>query len=351
MNLYAVIMAGGRGERFWPLGRRDTPKQLLKLTCDNSMLEETVLRLLPLLKPENILVVTNRQYVRQIQQLLPIPEENVIGEPIGRDTAPCVALAAGMILRRSGGPATMIMLPADQAIRPAKLLQRTLQTAADAAQSGALVTIGIRPTEAATGYGYIQLGPHLGGDLYQVDGFREKPGRELAEQFLAAGNFRWNSGIFVWTVEAILRAFGECCPALRLLTERLASAPDPAAVIEREFPRSPKISIDYAVMENAENIQMVDGRFDWDDVGSWKALRKQFKSDPAGNVCRGPVVTLGSEDCILISEPDHLLGVVGVRDLVVVKAGNATLVCPVEQVQQVKVLVQQIAERQLDEYL
>ncbi len=211
-QLYAVVMAGGRGERFWPLGRRRRPKQFLKLMGDSSMLEDTVLRLFPMFRPENVLVVTSAAYVGEARQLLPIPEENIVGEPVGRDTAPCVALALGELLRRGASrDAVAAVLPADHLITPAAEFQKQLREAMEfSARRDVLMTLGIVPTHPATGYGYIKAGSELAPGFRAVDRFVEKPPRADAERYLAEGNYFWNSGIFVWklaAIEAALRKF------------------------------------------------------------------------------------------------------------------------------------------------
>lgn len=345
-KLYAVIMAGGRGERFWPMGRKDAPKQLLKLTGESTMLEEAVLRLFPLVPPENILVITNQQYVDRVRALLPLPAENIVGEPVGRDTAPCVALAAALIRRRDPSPdATMAVLPADHVIAPAKALQDTLAAAADRARRGALVTIGITPTEAATGYGYIHCGDAVGDGFFQVKAFREKPDAATAAAFVRSGDFQWNSGIFIWTVATITAEFERHCPALKTFIARLTAAADVEAFLAREFSACPKISIDYAVMEKAQNVLVAAAPFAWNDIGSWSALRGQFPPDGRGNVVRGRCELLDCENCVVISDDSHLVGVIGMTGVAVVKSGNATLVCPLEKAQQVRELIRRIESK------
>ncbi|MDD4818224.1 MAG: mannose-1-phosphate guanylyltransferase [Victivallaceae bacterium] len=357
MNLYAVIMAGGRGERFWPLGRKNMPKQLLKLTGTSTMIEETVLRLFPLVRPDRVIVITNKSYVDQVRDVLPIPPENVIGEPEGRNTAPCVALAAGLIRRReNGSDATMLVLPADHAIKPAKALQRVFADAVTVAQSGALVTVGIVPSEPSTGYGYIHCGSAIDTGLdtrfFRALGFREKPDLITAKRFIATGNFKWNSGMFIWRVDAIEREFRRQLPGMAEMSDRIAAAPDAEldAVIRSEFKKCEKISIDYAVMENAEQIAVAESNFDWDDLGSWSSLRRQFPPDAAGNICRGLTAVKDCANCIVIADKDQLIGAIGLKDTVIVHAGNATMVCPISEVQQVRDLVHLLEERGLDDY-
>lgn len=333
-------MAGGRGERFWPAGRREHPKQLLPLLGETTMIEETVQRLFPMLAPEQILVITNLAYVEQVRSLLPVPPENVVGEPEGRDTAPCVALATALVARRDP-EATMILLPADHVIRPAKIFQNSLSAAARMAQTGTLVTLGITPNRPATGYGYIHAGESVTDGFRKVLGFKEKPDVETAEEFFRDGNFKWNSGMFIWRVEAITEAFRRHAPALFAKLEHWRNGGD----YRRDFADCEKISIDYAIMEKADNVVVGDAPFYWNDLGSWSALRSVLPLDEAGNALRGNVLALDSVNNVLISDQDCLLGVIGMHDIAVIQAGDGILVCPLSREQEVKQLVDQIKQR------
>ncbi len=333
-HLYGVVMAGGRGERFWPAGRHDKPKQLLALLNEHTLIEETVQRLFPMLAPERILVVTNTDFVEAIRALLPIPPENVIGEPAGRDTAPCVALATALLERRDPD-ATMVLLPADHVIRPAKVFQDTLLSAARQAQDGSLVTLGVTPTYPATGYGYIHAGELNPGGFRSVLGFKEKPAPAQAEEFFHDGNYKWNSGIFIWRASAIAEAFRLHSPQLSEKLDRWRAGGD----YRLDFGECEKISIDYAVMEKAAHVLVGDAPFYWNDIGSWSALRSVLPPDAAGNVTRGEVLALDTFNSVLLSDADTLLGVIGLRDVAVIKAGNGMLVCPLSEEQRVKELV------------
>lgn len=347
MNLYAVVMAGGHGERFWPMGRRNTPKQLLPLIGDKTMLEETVLRLFPLLAPENVIVITNSHFVDQVRSLLPIPPENVIGEPASRNTAPCVALAAALIQRKDpSANATMILLPADHVIRPAKALQHILRQSAEMASGGALVTLGVTPSYASTGYGYIHCGESVAHGFYKALAFREKPDRQTAEGFFSDGNFKWNSGIFIWQTNSIYQEFQEHCPELAGFMDHLLAAKDFTACLDAEFERCPKISIDYAVMEKAHNVIVGNASFYWNDIGSWSSLRSLFQQDANGNVCKGLTTAIDTTNSVLIGDNDTMIGVIGMRDIAVVKSGNGLLVCPLSEEQRVRDLVTQLAEHE-----
>ncbi len=341
-KLYAVIMAGGRGERFWPAGRKNNPKQLLPLTGECTMIEETVQRLFPLIAPERILVITNAAYVERIRKLLPIPAENVIGEPVGRDTAPCVALASAVVAQRDP-EAIMILLPADHVIRPPKIFQETLLAAVEQAQTGALVTLGITPAFPATGYGYIQAGKSVAPGFTQVAAFKEKPDAATAEKFFLSGNFKWNSGMFIWRVDSIIREFRKHVPAL---AEKLNTWRN-GADYTLDFAECEKISIDYAIMEKAENVLVGEAPFYWNDLGSWSSLRSVLPLDDSGNAVRGEAVTLNSANNFLIPD-DFLLGVICLNDIAVVKSGNGILVCPLSNEQDVKKLVNKISQQKED---
>ena len=336
-RLYAVIMAGGKGERFWPAGRVGRPKQFLPLLGEKTMLEETVQRLFPLIAPEHLLVITNRAFVDQVRELLPIPAENIIGEPEGRDTAPCVALAAALVRRRDP-EATMILLPADHVIRPAKLFQETLAAAAFQARSGSLVTLGITPTYPATGYGYLALGETTAPGFHRVEAFKEKPDAATAEKFFQDGNYRWNSGMFVWRCDAISEAFRRYAPDLSAKLEAWSAGADYNA----DFAECRKISIDYAVMEKADDVVAGDTAFYWNDLGSWSSLRSVLPLDASGNAVRGRVVALDAVNNVILGDDRHQIGVIGMHDIAVVQSGNGILVCPLSAEQRVKELVKQL---------
>ena len=331
-------MAGGRGERFWPAGRRNKPKQFLPLVSGNSLIEETVQRLFPLIAPEKILVITNRDFAEKTRELLPIPAENVIGEPAGRNTAPCVALAAALLKRRDPD-STMILLPADHVISPVKKLHTALLNAAEVAQSGSLVTLGIIPHKPSTGYGYIHAGD-FEGNFADVLAFKEKPDRKTAEMFLRDGNYFWNSGIFIWRTDVIAKEFEKYCPELAKKISSWANGAD----FNRDFAECEKISIDYAIMEKAENVKVGKVDFRWNDIGSWSSLRNLFPADDNGNVVRGNAVTLDAHDNVIIGDTEMMLGMIGMHDIALIQSGNAVLVCPLSEEQRVKELLAKMNE-------
>jgi mannose-1-phosphate guanylyltransferase len=345
--LYALILAGGSGERFWPLSRKARPKQLLSLFSDETLLEATMRRLEGLVPPEQILILTNADQESSVRALCSkLPAENIIAEPAKRDTAAAIALGVGWIARRCAD-ATMMVLPADHVIRDVAGFQRTLSVAVAAAQeTGELVTIGIKPTWACPGFGYIEQGSRcrlLTGPeeppVYEVVRFREKPNAELAESFLAQGHFRWNAGMFIWTVSAIVGAFNRHAPELGDFIGRLHAGDDLAGLLRDHFPSLPKISIDYAIMEKAGRVLVVESAFDWDDVGGWTAVAKYLTSDDAGNQGNCTLKTLDAENNIVFSKSGRTIALLGVSDLIVVETPDALLVCHRHEAEKIKQLV------------
>lgn len=330
-HLYAVIMAGGKGERFWPVGCEKRPKQLLNLMGKKSFIEETVSHLSSLIPQEHILVITNQRYVRKIRSLLQIPVKNVVGEPVGRDTAPCVALATALVRLRDPD-ATMILLPSDHFIRPVKAFQKTLKRAVKIAQSGSLVTVGIPISDPSTEYGYLQLSEKNESGFYRVLGFKEKPDHVTAKRYLEAGNYRWNSGMFVWRTDAISTAFHKHAPDLGERMEKWISGAD----FTVDFEQCRKISIDYAVMEKADNIVAVDPDFEWRDMGSWSSMRTALPIDENNNAIKGNFIAVESRDNVFFSEDETPIGVIGMNGIAVIKSDNGILVCPLAEEQKIK---------------
>ena len=365
MSLYAVIMAGGVGSRFWPRSRRAHPKQFLDVFGEASLIQNTFARLQPLVEPEHVFVVTNEDYAEKTREHLPaVPEQNVLAEPVARNTAPCIAFAAARI-RAIDPDATMLVLPADHVIANVSRFHEVLRAAADAAPSGDLVTIGIRPTHPETGYGYVQyditgdddgVPDGLGDETprpYPVLTFAEKPDLATAERFLDAGDFLWNSGMFVWRAEAILDAFERYLPKVHALFAPLADAfgtDREAEAIAEAYERSPKISIDYGVMEQADNVRVVPGSFGWSDVGDWRAVHEVVDKDDAGNRAEGNVILQDTTGSYARSADGRLLVLVGMTDAVVVDTGDAVLVCHREDAQKVKNVVDFLGLHGMDEY-
>ncbi len=346
MNTYAVIMAGGSGTRFWPLSRNATPKQLVRIVGETTMIQATVARLQPLIPPERVLVVTTAALAAETRRQLPmLKPEHVIAEPVGRDTAACVCLAALVVERMCPG-ATMILLPADQVITPVDAFHRCLKAGITVAKRGSLVTYGIQPRFPATGYGYIQVAgaaEDLAGiAVDRVKRFVEKPDEMRAKAYLQDGDYRWNAGIFTWRSDVVLRELGTHCPwltqALLPLAEHWGKAGFEAALAEVYGPLK-RISIDYALMEKAQDIRVVTASFDWDDVGSWDALYDHLPADRDGVIARGDVMAHGCRECLLVNEGRQILVGVGLEDLSVVVTPDAILVVPRGFSQQVKHVV------------
>jgi mannose-1-phosphate guanylyltransferase len=346
-SLFVLILAGGSGERFWPLSRKSRPKQLLSLFGGATLLEATVRRLDGLVPAENILILTNADQEAAVRALVPnLPAQNIVAEPAKRDTAAAVALGVGWVAVRDT-EATMIVLPADHLIKDTEAFQKTLATAVAAArQTGELVTIGIQPTWACPGFGYIECGPAVtvrdsagGPAVHEVRRFREKPNAELAEQFVRQGNFRWNAGMFIWTIPAIISALRHHAPELGTFVTRLYSGEEFNALLRDVFPKLPKISIDYAVMEKAGRVLMVESAFDWDDVGSWTAVAKYLAEKGGGNVGNCELSALDAFGNIVFSSQNRRIALLGVNDLIVVDTPDALLVCNRHEAEKIKHLV------------
>ena len=345
-SIYALILAGGSGERFWPLSRRNRPKQLLRLVSKRTLLEETVDRLDGLVPPDRVLVLTNVEQEKAVRDLLKkFPKENIIAEPAKRDTAAAVALGAGWVAARDHS-ATMLALPADHVIADRGAFQETMKTAAAAAsETGALVTIGIKPTWACPGFGYIEQGEPVrlreNGTIavHRVVRFREKPNVDLAESFLRKGNFRWNAGMFVWSVPTVLSEFNRHAPELADFISQVRSPKDLDKILREQFAKLPRISFDYAIMEKADRVLVVEASFDWDDVGSWQAVARYFKKDEHGNVGNRALTALDASDNIVFNDGTTTIALLGIHNLIVVRTGDAILICHRHQAERIKNLV------------
>jgi mannose-1-phosphate guanylyltransferase len=348
-SIYALILAGGSGERFWPLSRRNRPKQLLRLVSERTLLEETVARLEGLVPPEQILILINVEQEKAVRDLLrKFPKQNIVAEPAKRDTAAAVALGAGWVAARDHA-ATMLALPADHVIADRAAFQDTMKTAAVAAEEmGALVTIGIKPTWACPGFGYIEQGEPVrlrNADkiaVHRVVRFREKPNVDLAESFLRKGNFRWNAGMFVWSVPTVLSEFNRHAPELADFISQVRSPKDLDKILRDRFAKLPKISFDYAIMEKADRVLVVEASFDWDDVGSWQAVARYFKKDDHGNIANRALTALDASDNIVFNDGETTIALLGVHNLIVVRTGDAILICHRHQAERIKNLVRKL---------
>ncbi len=346
-DVRAVILAGGRGTRFWPLGREARPKQFLRIAGRDPMLLETVRRVRPLVAPRRMTLVADADQTRQARKLLPrLPRSSFLVEPAARNTAPALMLATARVWL-DDPEAVVVALPADHLIRDQARYLRALRAAVEAAaREEALVTFGVRPTYPATGYGYIRhdrdRGRRIGGAVfYPVLAFKEKPSLALADEYLASGDYAWNSGMFVWRAGVFAAKLAAAAPELLPAWEAMVRAlrAGSASKLRAAFALAPALSIDYALMEKAGGALVADGDFGWSDVGAWSTLLEIWPRDRKGNVSRGETVALDAKGC-LVWNPGRLTALIGVRDLVVVDAGDALLVCDAALDQKVKDVVE-----------
>jgi mannose-1-phosphate guanylyltransferase len=351
---YAVVMAGGGGTRFWPLSRSARPKQTLPILGGSaSMVARTVQRLHPLFAAADIFCVTAREHADLLRPDFADAPDNVLVEPVGRDTAAAVGLAA-TLLRARDPEAVFAVLPADHHVDDPLAFQATLKTAFAAATSGALVTIGIKPRHAATAYGYLQRGPRE-GDAWRVLRFVEKPDAATAARLLAGGDHYWNGGIFVWKADAILAEIARHLPDLARALSRIGQAagtPRYREALEREYAALPRVSIDYGVMEKASRVLMIEAGFEWDDVGSWAAAAGRRARDAQGNTLEGECAAVDTRDTLVWSaDPAHVVATLGLEGFVVVHTRDATLVCPKDRADELKKVVEELRRRKLEKYL
>ena len=358
-----MIMAGGGGTRFWPRSREQRPKQFLAFAGDRTLLQQTVDRVAAQVPPERTWVLTAEPYRAATAEQLPeLPADHVVGEPARRDTAPCVGLGAALIAREDPD-ATIIVMPADHVIEPAQEFQRAVHAAEQFAVDfpTALFTFGIPPTYPATGYGYIRYGEQIatrqGVPVSRVSEFVEKPDEATAEQYVAGGGYFWNSGIFVWKPAAILGELKTNKPALHATIMRIADAwgtPSGPEVFRTQYDLAEKISIDFAVMQEAGKagkVLVIHAPYQWDDVGSWLALERRNPQDQHRNTIQALHCGVQTTGCVIVSDGDHLIGTIGASDLIIIQNGNATLVATREKEGEVKKLVDEIKARGLGRFL
>ena len=356
MKKTALIMAGGRGERFWPKSRKSLPKQFLSLTDDGrTMIQLTVERIRPLIDLEDIYISTNRAYRGLVMEQLPgIPPENILCEPVGRNTAPCIGLGAVHIAKKYED-AVMMVLPSDHLIKYNQMFLNSLKDGCSIAEKGKnLVTIGITPDYPETGYGYIKFLPQQAdGNAYAVDRFVEKPDMETAKEYLESEEYLWNSGMFIWKVSTILDNMKSMLPDLHQGLLNIAEAigtDKQEMVLEKVFPELESVSIDYGVMEKAENIFILPGVFGWDDVGSWLAVERIQKSNESGNVVTGNIITINSKNNI-IQGGKKLIAAVGLENLIIVDTEDATLICDKGNTPDIKLVLENLKICNREEYL
>lgn len=362
--LHAVIMAGGSGTRFWPESRDRQPKQLLRFVAGRSMIQATVDRLAGLAPPERILIATNLKLSEAIARQLPeLPSDAILGEPCKRDTAPCIGLAAIRVSQHDPD-ATMVVMPSDHVIRPDQDFQHAIRFAAALVDASPerIATFGVRPTYPAEIFGYIERGDRVSAPpagfeslaAYQVRQFREKPKAEVARGYVDSGRFYWNSGIFVWKASTIMRALATHQPEMYEHLQRIAQAvgtPEYPAVLQSEFAAIRGVSIDYAVMEHARDVVVVDAPFQWDDVGSWQSLARLHGVDEHGNTIIGKHVGVNTSGTIIRGPDDHLIVTLGLRDCVVVHTHDATLVANKHDEESIRQVVKLLEEKGWREYL
>jgi mannose-1-phosphate guanylyltransferase len=356
---YVVIIAGGKGERFWPQSRAVRPKHLLPVVGETPLLAQTLERVRGVVPAKNIFVITSAVQAAEVGKVCRglLPPANIVAEPVGRDTAAAVGLAAALVGARDP-QGVFAVLPADHVIHDMKAYQGDLRAAfAAAGAAEVMVTIGIPPTEPATGFGYIQRGEvwakvgagKAARSVYAVRRFVEKPKLEVAEGYLKSGDYVWNAGMFVWSVPVVEAAFAEHAPeldaGLKKIRVALSKKQALAAVLKRIYPTLVKISVDYALLEKSTNVVMLPASFDWDDVGAWPAVAKHFTADKAGNVARGEVIVEQGKGNLVFGSGKHLVTLLGVDDLVVVHTDDATLVMPKARAQDIKALLAKVAAR------
>ena len=361
MKVYALIIAGGVGARFWPRSRERSPKQLLEIIGQGTMLQNTIARLNPLILPDNVLIVTNAIQVQELRKQVPsIPEENIIVEPVGRNTAPAIALGAELLKRRAGD-SVMVVLPADHLVHDVETFQDVLRRAIHVAvKSRGLVTIGIKPTRPETGYGYIQYNdagennPYIKYGAFPVKTFAEKPNRSTALRFVESGDFLWNSGMFIWKVNAILNNVAEYLPDMyddfyRL--RHLIDTPEYEAALSAIYPQMKSVSIDYGIMEKAQKRFIIPAEFGWNDLGSWDEVYRLSPHDKEGNTLQGNVFLRDVHNCHITSTPRRLTAAIGVDDLTIITTDDAVLVCKRGRSQDVKEIVDELRKNRMKKFL
>ena len=358
---FVIIMAGGKGERFWPVSREKSPKQLITLLGKRSFLQQSYDRVAALVPTKNIIIITNKVQAPQVAKQLPkLPKENIIAEPCGRDTCAAVTLGAAIVGQRSTS-GVMAVLPADHVIPDEKKFQQVLKDSFDLASRGrAIVTIGIKPTEPATGYGYIRKGkklpPPKGVKKYKtgfqvVERFVEKPKLETAVEYVSSGDYAWNAGMFIWSFVTITEALQKHQPEMEAACHRwfeAASSPTKLnRVLKKEYPEIKKVSIDYALMEKAQNVVVADGAFRWDDLGAWTALARHIKPDRSGNCVVGDLLNVdGARNIVFDARTKNRtpIAIVGLKDSIIVQTDDALMVAHKTQAQKIKELVKKIGE-------
>jgi mannose-1-phosphate guanylyltransferase len=361
MEKYGVIMAGGGGTRFWPLSRATAPKQFLNITGEDSMINDTIKRIKDIIPPERVIIVTNKAQEKMLNEVIleDIPKDNVLIEPVGRNTAPCIGYAAMVIKKRCGDDAVMGVFPSDHYIKNVDEFQRVLKSASNIAErTKKLVTMGITPTYPSTGYGYIRYDrektiPAEDKIAYEVVEFVEKPDIPKAKSYMESGNYLWNSGMFVWKTSVILESFKRFLPRLYKNMEELEVSIGTSKekdTVEDIYPILQSISIDYGVMERSDEVVVIPGDFGWNDVGCWDSLGSVFPPDEKGNITMGDFVDIETRNSIIYYN-SRFVAAVGLEDMIVVETSDALLVCPKEKAQDVKKVVEHLKKIERKELL
>jgi mannose-1-phosphate guanylyltransferase len=360
-KVFGVVMAGGVGTRFWPRSRERAPKQLLEIAGKGTMIQNTVGRLCKMIPPGDMFIITNRlQRPLVLKQLPGIPAGQILDEPVGRNTAPCIGLAA-LHIRRVDPDGVMIIIPADHVIQRDEEFIRILSVAVQTAQeSRSLLTIGIHPTHPETGYGYIQIhndegehNPYYGRGVLRVKTFAEKPNIQTAERFLSSGDFLWNSGMFIWRADVILEEIGRCLPELHaelMKIDQVIGTQYYQAALDMAYGLIRGISIDYGVMEKSDQVYVIRGDFGWNDLGSWDEIVRISGKDANGNTFTGKVIPKNTRNSFVYS-PDKVVATIGVEDLIIVNTDDALLICKRGQSQEVKEVADYLRRKQMNEYL
>lgn len=356
-TLNVLILAGGFGTRLWPSSREHTPKHLLPLAGENSLLRETYLRIAPMIAPENVYVATAASHADLVRAQLPeLPHDNIVVEPMGKGTAPCIGLAA-LRMKRRDPDGIMASLHADHVILDPAGFRKALRAAAQLAEKGYIATLGITPRWAETGFGYIEAGEAVQGagaaEAHHALRFTEKPNGQTAQEFIASGRFYWNAGIFVWRVARILDEIRSLLPGLHAALseiDRAIGTPDEQAVLERVWPTIQSVTIDVGIMEKAQRVAVIPVSVGWNDVGSWKSVADVMQGDADGNTVVGEHLGLDTSGTLVLGR-DRLIATIGLKDMVIVDTGDVVLVCPKERAQDVRTLVERLRSQNKRQYL
>ena len=361
-NIAVVIPAGGGGTRLWPRSRRETPKQFLDIVSERTMLQETTDRVEELVPPERLYVITNARHAEPVRRQLPdVPAGNIVGEPEGRDSAPAIGLMAALLEKTQGPETIMVTLPADHVIPEDAKFRDILRAAAEIAAEGYLVTLGIPPTGPDTGFGYIQSGDTLRADtsagvpVYLVKQFKEKPAREVAEQYLRDGGYYWNAGMFIASVQTLRDLYQTHLPQMEASFAKIVAAHGTdhfEATLAEVFPTLEKVSVDYAIAEKADRVAVIPADIGWNDVGSWQRLAEVLETAGKGgeNIVVGHHIGVDTHGALIYS-PDRLIATIGLDDIIVIDTPDATLICPKSRSEDVKKIVEELKARGRHELL